>query len=296
MKTICVSLSGVEDKQKMKHFKYSICQFEHVTLSWSLRAKSRSIVIEHIKHKIIILILLFTSGFSFAVSDLQTKAEKLYSEKKYKEVIETYESILKEGSASYKLHYNLGNAYYKNNELGKAIYNYELAIKLQPNNKDVKANLRIANEKTIDKIESKENFFIGAIKSELVSLLSTDGWAWLSIFSLVISLAMAFLFFMSSHLILKRLGFFLSCISFILFIGSMLLGFTALNGKHTTNFAIVINTESKIHEEPNTSSNSKFNLHEGTKVNVLETNADWTNIKLENGNEGWIKTSDVGLF
>jgi uncharacterized protein HemY len=80
-----------------------------------------------------------------------------------------YESILKEGSTSYKLHYNLGNAYYKNNELGKAIYNYELANKLQPNNNDVKMNLKIANEKTIDKIESKENFFIIAIKSGLVT-------------------------------------------------------------------------------------------------------------------------------
>ena len=88
----------------------------------------------------------------------------------------------------------------------------------------------------------------------------------------------------------------MSGISFILFIGSMLLGFTALNGKQLTNFAIVINTESKIHEEPNKSSKSKFNLHEGTKVNVLETNSNWTNIKLENGNEGWLKTSDVGLF
>ncbi len=76
----------------------------------------------------------------------------------------------------------------------------------------------------------------------------------------------------------------------------MLLGFTALNDKQVIKFAIIINRESRIHEEPNTTSKSKFTLHEGTKVNVLETNTDWTNIKLENGNEGWIKTSDLGLF
>ena len=251
---------------------------------------------KHIKHKIVILLLLFTSVFSFAVSDLQVKAEKSYSEKNYKEAITLYETLLKEGLVSYKLYYNLGNAYYKNNELGKAIYNYELAHKLQPNNQDVKTNLKIANEKTIDKIESKENFFIGAIKSGVVNSMSTNDWAWLSIFSLTGSLALAFMFFSTNHLLVKRIGFFLSGLSFIVFVGSMLLGFTALNDKQVTSFAIIINRESKIHEEPNTVSKAKFSLHEGTKVNVLETNTDWTNIKLENGNEGWVKTFEVGLF
>lgn len=66
--------------------------------------------------------------------------------------------LVKEGLVSYKLFYNLGNAYYKNNQIGKAIYNYELAHKLMPNNEDIKTNLQIANEKTIDKIESKRKF------------------------------------------------------------------------------------------------------------------------------------------
>lgn len=251
---------------------------------------------EHVRHKLIILLLLLTSMTSFAGNPLEAKAEKFYAEKHYKEAIQTYEEIVKEGLISYKLYYNLGNAYYKNNELGKAIYNYELANKLQPNNKDIKTNLRIANEKTIDKIESKENFFIGAIKSGLVNSLSTTGWAWLSVFSLAGALLLAFIFFISNQLFLKRLGFFLGSISFIVFIGSMILGFTALNDKQELNFAIVTNRESKIYEEPNRASKSKFSLHEGTRVSVLETNPDWTNIKLENGNEGWIKTSDVGLF
>ena len=245
---------------------------------------------------ILFFVLLLSNVSSFANNDLQVKAEKAYSAKDYKQAISLYESILKEGSTSYKLHYNLGNAYLKNNELGKAIYNYELANKLQPNNNDVKTNLKIATEKTIDKIESKENFFIGAIKSGLVTSLSTNGWAWFSICSLTGCLLFAFIFFVSNTLVLKRLGFFLSAISFVAFISSMLLGYTALNDKQEVNFAIVINREARIHEEPSGTSKSKFSLHEGTKVSVLETNADWTNIKLENGNEGWLKTSEVGLF
>lgn len=248
--------------------------------------------------KYIIFSICLTLSFDSlkATNVLEQKAEKAYSEKNYKEAINLYESILKGGFTSYKLYYNLGNAYYKNNELGKAIYHYELANKLQPNHKDIKANLRIANEKTIDKIESKENFFIGAIKSGLVNSLSTTGWAWSSIFSLTGAFAFAFIFFIARPVFLKRIGFFLGLLSFIVCISSMIFGFMGLNSKQELNFAVILNRESKIHEEPNITSKTKFSLHEGAKVNVLEANPEWTNIKLENGNEGWVKSNEVGLF
>ena len=76
----------------------------------------------------------------------------------------------------------------------------------------------------------------------------------------------------------------------------MVLGFSALHSKQQISFAIITTRETKIHEEPSTTSNSKFSLHDGTKVSVIETNENWTNIKLENGNEGWVKTADIGLF
>lgn len=242
------------------------------------------------------IVMLFASVVSFANTALQLKAEKAYADKNYKDAITCYEDLLTQGFSSYKLYYNLGNAYYKNNQLGKAIYNYELANKLQPNNEDVKTNLRIANEKTVDDIQSKENFFLGALKSGLVNFFTTTNWAWLSIASLIVCLVLAFLFFVTNNMILKRLGFFISLISLIVFISSMALGYTSLHNKQQTKFAVIIVRESKIHEEPNTTSSSKFSLHEGTKIKVLETNTEWTNIKLENGNEGWIKTTEVGLF
>ena len=251
---------------------------------------------KHIKYISLLIVVLFASEKLFSTNSLQATAEKAYSEKNYKDAITSYETILKEGLVSYKLYYNLGNAYYKNNQLGKAIYNYELANKLQPNNQDVKTNLRIANEKTIDKIESKENFFIGAIKSGLVNSLSTTGWAWVSVFSLCGALIFAFLFVTTRQITLKRIGFFLSGISLVIFIASMVLGHTAVEDKQITSFAIITIRETKIHQEPSVTSTPKFSLHEGTRVSVLESNPDWTNIKLENGNEGWVKTTDVGMF
>ena len=246
-----------------------------------------------------ILFLLSSVAFSFSImanNPLEIRAEKAYAEKKYDQVITLYEAILKDGYTSFKLYYNLGNAYYKNNELGKAIYHYELAKKIEPTNQDVKTNLIIANEKTIDKIESKENFFIGAIKSSLVNSLSTTGWALLSIFSLTGSLIFVFMFLVSKHALLKRIGFFVSGLLLFTTITAMVSGYSALKNNQELNFAIIINHETKIHEEPNSVSKTKFSLHEGAKVSVVEATKEWTNIKLENGNEGWMRTEELGLF
>lgn len=243
------------------------------------------------------ILFLFASLQSIAnKTELSSNAENLYKNKDYKGAIEQYEMLVKQGLSSYKLYYNLGNAYYKNNQLGKAIYNYELANKLNPNNEDIKNNLRIANEKTIDKIESKENLFLGAIKSGLVNYLSTTGWAWLSIISLIAALVLAFVFFITSSIRFKQITFFTSAFLLIVFITSMVLGFSALHHKQSVNYAIITSREAKVFIEPNTSANSKFTLHDGTKVSVIESGDEWTNIKLQNGNEGWVKTNTVGLF
>ncbi len=247
------------------------------------------------KH-VLYIVCLVMSLHAFSSVELTQQAETFYKNKNYKGAIESYEMIVKQGTTSYKLFYNLGNAYYKNNEIGKAIYNYELANKLKPNNDDIKTNLRLANQKTIDKIESKENYFLGAIKTGLVNYFTTNGWAWLSIASLTACLILAFLFFVSGSITIKRLSFFTSCLCLIVFVGSMVLGFSALHSKQQISFAIITTRETKIHEEPSATSNSKFSLHDGTKVSVIESNDNWTNIKLENGNEGWVKTADIGLF
>ncbi len=76
----------------------------------------------------------------------------------------------------------------------------------------------------------------------------------------------------------------------------MVLGYSSINFKHQMNYAIILQHEVKILSEPNQISETKFSLHEGTKVSVLNQNSQWVNIKLENGNEGWVKAEFVGLF
>ncbi|MDP1802275.1 MAG: tetratricopeptide repeat protein [Bacteroidota bacterium] len=246
---------------------------------------------------IFILLVCFLSfsikGYS---NDLLQKAEKAYDSKNYKEAISNYEKLVSDGYRSYQLYFNLGNAYYRNNELGKAIYYYELARKVDPNDEDVRINLGIASAKTIDKIDSKENFFISAVKTNLLSSFTTNAWAWLSIGSIALASILFFIFVNSSILIVKRISFLLSCVLLLAFVLTYFLGYSALQSKVENKFAIITSKEVKIMNEPTASASSKFSLHEGTKIRVVENNGNWLLIKLDNGNEGWLKVSDVGII
>lgn len=224
------------------------------------------------------------------------KAEKAYDSKKYKEAIESYEKLIKDGYKSYQLYFNLGNSYYRNNELGKAIYYYELARKIEPNDEDVRINLGIASGKTVDKIDSKENFFITAVKTNLLSSFTTRAWAWLTIVLFGTACILFFVFVGSNSLIIKRISFLLSSLLFVTFIVTYFLGYSAVKARYENKFAIVLIREVRIMNEPTAMAKVKFSLHEGTKIRVVENNGDWLLIKLDNGNEGWVKINDVGII
>lgn len=243
----------------------------------------------------ITLSLFFFSQKSVA-NDLLQQAEKAYDAKKYKEAITDYEQLIHDGFKSYQLYFNLGNAYYRNNELGKAIYYYELARKAEPNDEDVRINLGIASAKTIDKIDSKENFFISAVKTNLLSSFNTRTWAWFSILSLAIACVLFFVFVNSSRFLVKRVSFLIACTLTITFVIIYSLGYSALKSKSENKFGIILSKEVRVMNEPTPTATNKFNLHEGTKIRVVESNGDWVLIKLDNGNEGWLKVSDVGII
>lgn len=243
--------------------------------------------------RMIIALLICSSAVAQPLAD---SARIAYEKQQYKQAAAYYEKILAGGEASATLYYNLGNAYYKNNQLGKAIYNYELAKKLSPGDDDIKTNLRLANAKTIDKIEAKENYLAGAIKNGVYSLFSTRGWAWLSIFCFAFTLLCVSVFFISKNNTARRFFFWLGGLGLISFVISLTIGFAALHNLNKKTQAIVTSQVVQVLNAPNESGKSKFSLHEGTKLTVLSTNPDWTSVQLANGNEGWIRTTELGLF
>ena len=246
------------------------------------------------KSTILLIFLFYFSSNSFC-NDLKD-AEKAYDSKNFKISIQHYQKLINEGYKSYQLYFNLGNSYYRNNELGKAIYYYELASKSNPADDDIKINLAIATSKTIDKVNSKENFFITAIKTNILLSFSTFTWSIFTISFISLASILFFIFINSNNILIKRISFIGTCFCFILFTLSYFLGYTSLKSKSENKFAIITSKEIKILNEPTISGISKFNLHEGTKIRIVENKGEWILIKLDNGNEGWIKTTDVGII
>ena len=129
------------------------------------------------------LFLLLLFAFTNVKSFVQTEAEAamqsgntFYQKENYEAAAKEYESVLENGYESAPLYYNLGNSYFRLNELGKAILNYEKALKLEPGDEDVIYNLRIAEARTIDKIQEVPEIFISEWWNVLVAIFPVSGW------------------------------------------------------------------------------------------------------------------------
>jgi len=242
------------------------------------------------------LLLFISFSGSSSNEQLVTEAKEAYDKGKYEQAISNYEKVLSSGYTSSALYFNLGNAYYKKDQIGKAIYNYELAHKLDPTDESIKHNLNIVNKRTKDQIDQKENYFAKNIEAGILNFLSTSGWAWLSIIALSAACIFFILFKITERKKLKRLFFWIGVLSVIKCFAALIIGSIALNNIEQKTQAIILSREVNVLNSPTNDAKSQFSLHEGTKVHVLETNTEWTSITLDNGNEGWLPTKDVGLF
>ena len=239
-----------------------------------------------IMKKLLILFLL-TTQFFFAQSSFE-KGNNLYQKGKYEQAISEYENILASKKHSAGLYFNLGNCYYKLNKVAPAIYNYEKALVLNPDDAEISNNLKFAQKLQIDEIKVIPRVGFSKMLNDFTSTFHYNTWAWISV-----GLAILFLFFFIgyyfSEIALSKRVFFIGM--FVLFLLILTSVFSAISGKnHYTNDkpAIVFAEMVLVKSEPQNSSNTVFTLHEGTKVFVLEALDNWKKIQLTDGTEGWI--------
>ncbi|WP_299156770.1 tetratricopeptide repeat protein [uncultured Tenacibaculum sp.] len=248
--------------------------------------------------KIIVILLFFTTNLVSAqtVNELFTNANTLYKEGKHQEAIELYNQIESTGKVSSELYFNLGNAYYKLNQVAPSIYNYEKALLLDPLNEDAQNNLIIAKRLTLDRIEELPKSIFQKINNNFLQKFSYNTWA---IFVVLLSFLASFLFLMfyfSYTPNKKRFFFTTSTISFILLITVLTITFTQYNQSKNNIEAIVFNYEIEIKNAPTDDSDVIFTLHEGTKVKVLDTVDEWKKIKLIDGKIGWVKSDAIKVL
>ncbi len=222
-----------------------------------------------------------------------TKANNAYMAGFYGNAITIYEGILNGGLESADLYYNLGNAYFKNDEIAKAILNYERALRLNPGNEDYKYNLRIANDKLVDKIDSiPELFYIKWWKS-VKYLLSPNAWAKLALFSFSLVFIFIAIFLLSRTALLKRVFFYSGLVLITLHLLSGIFAWQAWNEAKKKNAAIVFLPSMPVKSSPDENSIDLFVVHEGLKVQILDKIGDWVEIRINNGSKGWVKAENL---
>ncbi|GAA3644317.1 SH3 domain-containing protein [Flavivirga jejuensis] len=224
------------------------------------------------------------------------KANALYNEGKYAEAIDNYKVILDTKNHSADLYFNLANAHYKLNSIAPSIYFYEKALQLAPDDADIKNNLSFAQNMTIDAVDVIPEAGLSKLIKNITNTMSFDNWARMAI-GLVFCFVVLFLIYYFAYSTLnKRLTFMGSIASLVLLCISLAFAFHKYNLDKKDNPAIVFAQESKVKSDPNPRSEESFRLHEGTKIQVLETYNDWKKIKLSDGKMGWVNSEDIKLL
>lgn len=243
-------------------------------------------------------LLFFLTTLSGAAQsfELFEAANEAYAEGNYEEAIEGYEEILDNGETSTALHYNLGNAYYKLNQIAPSIYHYEKALQLDPGDKDVQNNLTFARNMAIDAIEEARPKGFLRIFESTTSAFSAEGWGWVGIFCMLLFVVFILVYYFSRRTLIKRILFISGMFFLILAISSVLIGVMKLNVQKDNEFAIVFAEEAEVKSEPNLRSSEVLILHEGAKVKITEDFQGWYEIELPNGTQGWINAEDLKLL
>lgn len=245
--------------------------------------------------KKIFLILPFLLMMLWAVADpeMSSEAEQLYRDGKYQEAAELYQKILAEGQESSKLYYNLGNAYYKMGENTQAILNYERALLLDPSDGMARYNLRMAQHAIVDKIDVLPELFLIRWYKGMVTYFSADQWGYISVGLFILFLVMAALFFYSGRVVVKKTGFIIGIIAFLLTLATIFFAMQQERRISQRDYAIITTPSVTVKGAPDHSGTDLFLIHEGLKVQITGELGGWYNIRLADGNEGWVAKSDL---
>lgn len=231
-------------------------------------------------------------------TDNVTKAQgdSAYMREDYTTAIQIYEKLLEQGEAA-EVYYNLGNSYYKTNDIARSILNYERALMLQPGNSDIRANLDIARSKTIDKVTPiPEVFFVTWIRS-LINCLNADAWAKWGIVCFFLLLASLGIFFMGKSAALKKAGFAGALSMLFLCVVSNVFAGQQKKERLSQDKAIVLVPSITVRSTPSESGTSLFVLHEGHKVEIKDNSMhEWKEIILEDGKVGWVPASAIEII
>jgi tetratricopeptide (TPR) repeat protein len=224
---------------------------------------------------------------------LVNAGNRYYMQKDYQNAAACYTKVLNMGYQAADLYFNTGNAWYKLNNIPRAILYYEKAKLLKPADEDIKQNLMIANARIVDKIDAIPEFFIKRWLVAFTGMFSPDQWAVISLILFAFSLSAFFIYMTSGSYALKRAGSMLGILGLVLSLSGLMMMHSRKHSIRNSHGAIVMSPVVNVKSSPDLQGTSVFVLHEGTKVNVIDSVQQWKEVRIPDGNKGWIQNKDL---
>jgi len=239
---------------------------------------------------LVLLLIAFSPLQAKSLLDRETmvRANQLYDNGRFNQASQIYQQLADQGFSQSELLYNLGNAYYKQGDLGRAILNYERAARLSPRDGAIQSNLEFVQGQTIDQLESEPaspldqwlKFSVSMFTLNEISLI-TLGLFWLMLGLIII--------YRHSHTdkFRSRLQLVLILVTLLFAINAFTLG-SRVYMEASSPQAIVVVESMDLYSGPGEDYLTEFTLHSGTQVNLLETRGQWVRISLPGEQaQGW---------
>jgi tetratricopeptide (TPR) repeat protein len=213
------------------------------------------------------------------------KANQEYAAGDFRAAIADYEELVRSGQDTPNVFYNLGNAYFRQNNFGRAILNYERALALEPHHPEAQANLRVARDeaRALELIQNRwERLFAFANENQYAVTAAIAFW--IGLFSIAV-----FIFGRRR----SRSAIALSILSLSIFAIAILAIYQLGHGKNGEGLAIVTgeNVEARLATADN--ANRVLTLPAGSEIKIVSQRGDWIYAALPNNLRGWMAANSV---
>lgn len=246
---------------------------------------------------IIYYLLFIVSSLSAVNADsLKVVADSAYAKEDFDKAANTYLRIAKMGESA-DICYNLGNCFYRLDDISRAILWYERASLLSPGDEDIRFNLDMARSKTIDRVIPRHEFFFVTWYRSMTNWMSADAWAHWSLIVFVLCLIALAIYIYAQPIWLRKTGFTLAVVFLLLTIMGNICAWSQRSRLANRNGAIVMSPSAVVKSTPATSGSDLFVLHEGTYVSIRDNSLnDWAEVTLADGKQGWIEKKQIEVI
>lgn len=249
---------------------------------------------KHIYNIFIVIGLCLFTVFQTVQAQSKQEADEAYAKEQYQKASVIYSQLLQKNGKSAVLYFNLGDCYYRMNDMTKAVLNYQRAKQLEPGNKKIRHNLKLAQSKVTDQIVPKSEMFFVTWTKAWMGTKTANGWATNAIIAFILLLVGVAVYLFCSKIWLRKVGFFGALFFLLLTVVFHIFAYQQKKMILEEPEAVVVAPLMEVKTTPVNTATKQFELHEGVTVTVIDNSMrDWKEIELVDGRSGWVHTSQL---